>query len=247
MSLPSISFIVPCYNEELNLKKTINSILLSLKKIAKINYQIIIIDDGSIDNTKQIYLESYKNNKQIKFYSNIKNYGLGYSIRRGIKLAQMEKLIFIPGDNELKEEIITELIKHCNQADLVITYFINDEIRGRNRLLISTIFNLIYQYSFNIFLKYINGPAIYNSKALKKLNLHSNKFSIIAEINIKLLRSGMSYIELPSYRQNSLNGSSPINVSSFIETINIYIRTLIDVYLLKRNLYKNSPKRNLKI
>ena len=51
INIRSISFIVPCYNEEKNIKKTIDEINFAINKLNIITYEIIIIDDGSTDKT----------------------------------------------------------------------------------------------------------------------------------------------------------------------------------------------------
>ena len=61
----SISFVVPCYNEEKNIKNTINEIYLAINKSKIKEHEIIIIDDGSVDNTFQIINNLNTKNKNI--------------------------------------------------------------------------------------------------------------------------------------------------------------------------------------
>ena len=53
-NINSISFVVPCFNESPNIKKTLNEILITIKTLRINNYEIIIVDDGSTDNSYHI-------------------------------------------------------------------------------------------------------------------------------------------------------------------------------------------------
>ena len=75
----NISVIIPCYNEE----KTIKEIVTSVKKHLHKNDEIIVVDDGSTDNSQLILKEDLKNIVD-KLIINEQNYGKGYSIRKGI-------------------------------------------------------------------------------------------------------------------------------------------------------------------
>lgn len=240
----SLSFIVPCYNEEKKIYETISSLLRIMKQFNKISFEIIIVNDASTDNTKKIILKNFLKNKNITYIENKKNLGLGGSLRKGISSAKKSKFIFIPGDNDLSKNVIVKLLRSINDADIVITYFLNDEIRGRNRLLISTLFNLIYSYTFNVFLKYINGPAIYPLNKVKKLKLRSNKFSIVAEINVKLLKLGLSFKEISSCRQNDLRDSTAVSFNSLAEAIKVYIFLIFDIYIFGKDKFNKFPIRN---
>ena len=81
-----ISIIIPCYNEE----KTISKIIKKVENFNLFNKEIIIIDDGSIDNTKKILSELSKENKDIKIYYHESNEGKGASLKTGIKKGAME-------------------------------------------------------------------------------------------------------------------------------------------------------------
>ena len=86
-------------NVLLNIKNTIIEICLAINDSPIQKYEIIIIDDGSTDNTYQIAKSLIKINPYIKIIKNSKNIGLGGAIKKGISEAIMYKLMFLPGDN----------------------------------------------------------------------------------------------------------------------------------------------------
>ena len=91
----SISIIVPCYNAEKFIIKNISLLLKKLKKL-KIKNEIILINDGSIDNT---YLKIKKiKKKSIKVINLKKNCGKSFAVRLGISKARSNYVILIDCD-----------------------------------------------------------------------------------------------------------------------------------------------------
>lgn len=93
-----ISIIIPCYNSEQYIIKNIETIRhILLKK--KINYQIILIDDYSRDNTHEILRINFKNLSNFIIIKNSQNFGKGYCIKKGIKESlNCKKIMFIDAD-----------------------------------------------------------------------------------------------------------------------------------------------------
>lgn len=118
-----ISVIIPVYNVQKYLEECLESVInQSLKEI-----EIICINDGSTDNSKQI-LESYKKKYlQIKLIEQ-KNKGLSYSRNLGLKLSKGKYIYFLDSDDFLKEKKSLELIYNIaekNEVDLIINNFDN--------------------------------------------------------------------------------------------------------------------------
>ena len=93
----AVSFIIPCYNAETFIKK--NLVLLTKKiKSLKLTYQIILIDDGSQDNTYLILKNIIKKDKYISLIKNKKNIGKSYSLLKGIKKSKYQNIVMIDCD-----------------------------------------------------------------------------------------------------------------------------------------------------
>lgn len=107
MNKKSISFIIPIYNSEKTIEDCIESIIKNKKKY---DIEIVLINDGSTDNSENVckkYLEKYKNNI-IKYY-NFKNQGVSSARNHGIELATKDWIFFIDSDDKLKENAIDYL------------------------------------------------------------------------------------------------------------------------------------------
>jgi len=109
MSGVKISIIVPTYNQELYLARCIRSLLN--QSMNKDEYEIIVINDGSTDNTKNI-LEPFLNN--IKYLVNKKNMGLAKSLNVGIKNSTAQFIVRVDSDDWVHREYLMILSLHLS-------------------------------------------------------------------------------------------------------------------------------------
>lgn len=111
-----VSIILPTYNRGEMLKNTINSVIFQTYA----NWELIIVDDASNDNTEEIVKKI--NDKRIRYVRNEKNSGSNYSRNRGAALASGEFLAFIDSDNEWLPEKLEKQVcqfEKKNELDLV--------------------------------------------------------------------------------------------------------------------------------
>lgn len=120
-----ISIIIPVYNGE----NFIESSIESIKKQTYKNYELIIINDGSSDNTKNI-LEKYNKDKNIFVYNNA-NHGVSYSRNFGIDKAVGDYIMFVDADDVLIEYALEILVEYIKQYDVDIIRF-NGFIQQKN-------------------------------------------------------------------------------------------------------------------
>ena len=92
-----ISVVIPCYNEEQNLEIPATQTVLSFKE-NKISGEVIIVDDGSFDNTRKIADKLSVSNPEIKVISHKNKMGLGQACLSGFKVAKGEWVTWLPGD-----------------------------------------------------------------------------------------------------------------------------------------------------
>ncbi|MFX0025464.1 MAG: glycosyltransferase family 2 protein [Candidatus Hermodarchaeota archaeon] len=111
---PYLSIILPVYNEEKSIKNVIYRIPEAL------NYEVIIVDDGSTDNTVQ-YVKEIKN-PNIKILKYVENQGYGAALLIGLKHARGDIIITLDSDGQHDPQEIPNLIKPIlnNEADIAI-------------------------------------------------------------------------------------------------------------------------------
>jgi len=115
-----ISLIIPVYNEEKRIKLTLSN-CVSYFKNKKIDYEIIIVDDGSIDKTRLIVKDFSNKNKSIKLTKKRRNKGKGYSVKEGMLLASKDYLLFSDADLSAPIEETEKFIEIIKRGyDIVI-------------------------------------------------------------------------------------------------------------------------------
>ena len=228
----SISIVVPAFNEEENLEGTISDLLISLKESRLLNYEIIIVDDGSSDKTGQIADQLAAESEFIQVIHHPKNLGVGSSIRDGYKLAQGEYLSWFPGDAENQAEEFCKGFKFFSQYDIIVPYIINPQVRGGKRRLLSAFFNFIVNLSFGTSFRYTNGLVIYRREIFGKIKVDSTGFFFQTEALIKAVKSGYNYVEVAQKLKGRENGQSKALTSkSLFEVVISYLRLVAEVYV----------------
>jgi glycosyltransferase involved in cell wall biosynthesis len=114
-----ISIIIPFYNEESNL----SSLMTRLKIILNgslLDYELLLINDGSIDKTGQIIKEEERKDPRVKSISYKENKGKGYAVRLGVLNSEGDIVLFFDGDLDISPDEIKTYIRELEESDLVI-------------------------------------------------------------------------------------------------------------------------------
>ncbi len=112
-SNPSVTIVLPVYNGERFLTKSIDSIINQTYK----NYELIIVDDSSIDATSKIIKYYSDKDSRIKSITNMTNKGLPYSLNRGFELSKGDYLTWTSDDNMYHEQAIEKMVSFLAQNE----------------------------------------------------------------------------------------------------------------------------------
>ena len=113
----NLSIIIPVYNNEKYIESCIKSILTS--EVDKNKVEIIVVDDGSTDNSRLI-CDKYVN-ENFKIYSN-SNHGVSYSRNFGISVSSGEFIMFVDSDDELSSDWYGKASKYFDSEDDIIVF-----------------------------------------------------------------------------------------------------------------------------
>lgn len=173
-----ISFVVPCYNSEEYMEKCIESLL-----IGKDDVEIIIIDDGSKDNTGKIADRYQKKYPKIVKVVHQENGGHGEGINTGLKHATGKYFKVVDSDDWLDEESYKKLLKEIKNidTDLVVCNYVYTYTDGRSDHTIS--FSNVYDEG-----KVLTWDDIHKFKVTQYPSLHSMMYkkSVLEKSNIDL-------------------------------------------------------------
>ncbi len=123
MKKRQLSIIIPCYNVEKYIISCLNSIK---KQLNNIEYEIILINDKSTDNSIKVIKKYLKDSKMnIKLLENEENKGAGYSRNRALKETQYNYISFIDADDYLDDNFYSEMFEKLenDKADVVVSDF----------------------------------------------------------------------------------------------------------------------------
>lgn len=114
-----LSVIIPAYNEEKRIGKTIAEISDYLSK-QPFDYEIIVVNDGSIDKTQEIVRNLKLNIPNLEIIDNEKNKGKGYTVRKGLLKGKGKYRLFTDADNSTSIEEIEKFFPYLNNYDIII-------------------------------------------------------------------------------------------------------------------------------
>lgn len=119
--MPEVSVIIPVYNGEKYIKSSIDSVLNQTFK----DFEIIIVNDASTDNTEKVIFENFNdliNSGKIRYFKNEKNEGRNISGNIGAKNAFGKYLFFLDADDLWKSFHIEEILKVFKEEDIDIVF-----------------------------------------------------------------------------------------------------------------------------
>jgi cellulose synthase/poly-beta-1,6-N-acetylglucosamine synthase-like glycosyltransferase/spore germination protein YaaH/peptidoglycan/xylan/chitin deacetylase (PgdA/CDA1 family) len=106
LKFPSVSIIVPAYNEEINISNTIRNLL----NLDYCDFEIIVVDDGSKDNTYKLIQEEFAYNTKVKIFTK-SNGGKASALNLGIAHSSFDYLICIDADTQLMPDAVSKLME----------------------------------------------------------------------------------------------------------------------------------------
>lgn len=121
-SVKEISVFFPAYNEVNNIESTVLSAQKVLKKLAR-HWEIIVVDDGSTDNTGKLVESLIKKNKNIRLVTHSQNRGYGSAIKTGLKASKYKLICYTDSDGQFDFTEIRKFIKALESgADMAIGF-----------------------------------------------------------------------------------------------------------------------------
>lgn len=194
-SFRSISVFFPCYNERENLEPLVQQALEVLSKTG-LDYEIIIIDDGSTDGTGALADALAAANPRIRVIHHPVNKGYGAALQSGFRAASKELVFYTDGDRQFDLKELPPLLPLIEQYDIVSCYRINRQdgwIRRFNGFAWTRLVCLL----FHLKLKDIDCSfKLYKRKIFDGMPLVSTGALIDTEVLARAVRKGYTITQV---------------------------------------------------
>ncbi len=225
--------IIPTFNEEKCIISTLNDITQKLKN--KVNYEIIVVDDGSTDKTVALIKNS--NFLHIKVIEIEKNRGKGFAVKKGVISSTGDFFLFMDADNSTKIDEFFKFISYLNKYDVIIGSrglsssiitvkqpFLKNMLGNLSSLVVKTALCLDYkdtQCGFKLFKAGV-AQDIFNEVQQERWSFDFEALKIAQ-------RKGYKVLEMPVVWENNFNSSvRPLD----------YVKTLGELLVIRQK-YKN--------
>tara|TARA_B100000315_G_scaffold255976_1_gene300762 strand:- start:1001 stop:1672 length:672 start_codon:yes stop_codon:yes gene_type:complete len=204
---------MPAYNEEKTITKILDKVLAVKLDLEK---EIVIVDDGSKDNTVKVVKEYMKSKKGIKLIDKGVNGGKGTAVREGLKHATGAIILIQDADLEYDPNDYPKLLKPILEGRTKVVF--------GSRFLGSHKARYTFYYFGNVILSFFTRILYFRnitdmetcykaftSEVKSALNLHATRFDIEPEITAKIIKKGFRIVEVPiSYYSRSFEEGKKI-------------------------------------
>lgn len=196
-----IAAVIPFYNECNSIRDVISETL---------NYTdiVIAVDDGSTDNSS----EQITDLENVILISNEKNFGKGYSLRKGFEKAielNSQFIITLDADGQHRPEIIPDLLNKISENEIVIGNRMNDvKNMPLQRILSNRITSYLLSKKLGVQIKDSQcGFRVYRSEVLKIIQTFSNGFEAESEILVYAARKNfkINFVDIPTVYENQIS------------------------------------------
>lgn len=240
MSGKGVSFIIPVYNEELNIHNVLTDLYAVVNKRPDWNSEVIIIEDGSTDNTYGVVSECLEKYPEIQLIRHEKNQGYTRSLKDGFAKSKGKCIIYIGADEEFDCSELPEFIDPLLKGDVDVVLGVRWQRNAYQlfRFFLSVIYIFLLNYLFKLRVNDYNWSQAWSKELLDQMELQSNSLFVLPEIIIKAHDLKYRIREIPSNHRGRQFGKSSVNVW-------VMGHTLLDAYLfwLHRNSKNYRPAK----
>jgi glycosyltransferase involved in cell wall biosynthesis len=224
----SLSIVIPAYCEAENILQTLDNVTRAIGAVP-INYEVIVIDDGSTDGTAALVASHAPRFPRVRLLVNDRNRGFGWSYQRGVDAAALEHIVMVHGDNAWGYETLQQFFSRVGDADVIVGYTrAMSRSRTWSRTMVSKAFTGLLNLITRRQLQYYNGLQIHPAGVLKSLRIESTGYGFQAEVLVKSLRLTHTFIEVPMDLIERTRGESKaFRIANLIDVVQTLARLCV--------------------
>lgn len=215
MSKISLSVVLPAHNEAENIQNTVENCIKYLEGAVS-DYEVVVVNDGSQDSTKDIVIEMGSKNSKVVLVNHEVNRGYGSALRSGFDQAKCDYIFFMDSDGQFDIKDLDRLLPSASPEYIVIGYR-EDRADSFIRSLNAWLYGMYIYLMFGLNVKDMDCAfKIFPNKAYRDIRpIKSGGALFTAEFLIKLKNTGYLFKEFPVRhfpRQFGTQSGANINV-----------------------------------
>jgi len=207
---PSLSIVVPLYNEEENVRPLAEAIFKVLSPYPG-SLELVLVDDGSHDRTAALALELVGSEPRIRLVRHERNRGLGAAIRTGLDAAEGDLILYTDADLPFDFGLIPQLLALATPDKIIIGCRANRG-EGPRRWLLSKGYNLLCRGLLGLEVRDVNFACKLIPRCARQgMRLAAEGSFIDAEILLECRRQGLGIVEFPLTYYPRTRGQSTLS------------------------------------
>lgn len=223
---PELSIVIPCFNEELRLPRTIELIEQYLARVGT-SYELILVDDGSSDGTREIMDAAAERNRSVRLEALPQNRGKGRALAEGVAAARGAEILVTDADLSTPIEEIDKLRSELRRgAGVAIA---SRALKGSRVEISQPAYRVLMGKAFNLLVQAVLLPGIWDTQCGFKLfragvahevfaGLTTDGFGYDPEVLYRAKKRGVRIAEVPVVWRNS----APTKVSPIKSSIDMF-------------------------
>lgn len=231
----SLTVFFPCYNEEANVERTTLAALKTCRRLS-VDFEIIIVDDGSRDRTGEIADRLAGEHAPIRAVHNKPNRGYGGALQRGFREATKNWVFYTDGDGQFDFEEIDKLFPLLDRFDIASAYRIDRKdsfIRKVNAFCWTTLVNIV----FRLWLRDIDCAfKLYPRSLFDAIEMKSQGALIDTEILARAKRLGYTIGQVGVHHYPRTAGTQTG------ANLRVILRAFKELFKLRRDIRKTLPR-----
>lgn len=224
----SLSFVLPMYNESENILITVETICTIAEELTN-DYEIVIVDDASTDNSVEIVQAISSTNMAVKFFRLDKNTKFGGAFAKGFKSATKDVIVYMDSDLPVGIDDIKASVPFVRENDIVTGYSKVKKGDTVKRKIISGIYNVMVQTLFGLNVRDINsGYKVVKKRVIDDLDFISKSPFIDVELFIHAKKHNFKVKQYPLIFISRTGGKShiariPVILATFLDMIKVRV------------------------
>lgn len=217
-----LSLVLPAHNEEPVIRQAVTEAVSALGTLG-LDYEVIVVDDGSTDGTRAAALEAARAHPQVRVISLAKNVGYAAALRRGFREARHELVAFTDADCQFDLRELSRLLALTREADVVCGIRRDRQDHWRRK---------VYSKGFNVLARTMLGTRVQDCDCALKIfrrdwvnsvGLEAEGFFFNAELLARARQQGLSVAEVPVTHRPRQGGQSKVSIGHVLPVLKALI------------------------